>query len=250
MEGEAVDLERFPAPLWHAEDGGRYIGTGTAVATIDPDEHWVNLGAYRSMLVDRNHVTINIVSGKHGRTHMDKWMAREGRAPIAIHIGMDPLYMILAGVEVPTGISELNYAGAVRGEPVKVVRSTVTGLPIIASAEIVIEGWVVQGELADEGLAVGIAKKREEPEISRHFDWMSRRACRYDCSVAQRWYLALVAVAPLFGYTRSIKVLLHDDEPQWLDGGNILMIPRSWEPTRANAYALFAVKVAPHSLTL
>ena len=105
-------------------------------------------------------------------------------------------------------------------------------------------------ELADEGLAVGIAKKREEPEISRHFDWMSRRACRYDCSVAQRWYLALVAVAPLFGYTRSIKVLLHDDEPQWLDGGNILMIPRSWEPTRANAYALFAVKVAPHSLTL
>ncbi len=151
MEGEAVDLERFPAPLWHAEDGGRYIGTGTAVATIDPDEHWVNLGAYRSMLVDRNHVTINIVSGKHGRTHMDKWMAREGRAPIAIHIGMDPLYMILAGVEVPTGISELNYAGAVRGEPVKVVRSTVTGLPIIASAEIVIEGWVVQGELADEG---------------------------------------------------------------------------------------------------
>ena len=151
MEGDAVDLMRFPSPFWHAMDGGRYIGTGTAVATIDPEDHWVNLGAYRSMLVDRNHVTMNIVSGKHGFTHIDKWMAREGRAPIALHIGMDPLFMILAGVEVPTGISELNYAGAVRGEPVKVVRSTLTGLPLIASAEIVLEGWIHKGDKTAEG---------------------------------------------------------------------------------------------------
>jgi 4-hydroxy-3-polyprenylbenzoate decarboxylase len=151
MQGDAVDLMKFPTPLWHALDGGRYIGTGAAVATIDPDDHWVNLGAYRSMLVDRNHVTMNIVNGKHGRTHCDKWMAREGRAPVAIHIGMDPLFMILAGVEVPTGMSELNYAGAVRGEPVKVVRSTITGLPLIADAEIIIEGWIKQGETTAEG---------------------------------------------------------------------------------------------------
>jgi 4-hydroxy-3-polyprenylbenzoate decarboxylase len=151
MQGDAVDLMKFPTPLWHALDGGRYIGTGAAVATIDPDDHWVNLGAYRSMLVDKNHVTMNIVNGKHGRTHCDKWMAREGRAPVAIHIGMDPLFMILAGVEVPTGMSELNYAGAVRGEPVKVVKSTVTGLPLIADAEIIIEGWIQQGETTDEG---------------------------------------------------------------------------------------------------
>lgn len=151
MQGDAVDLMKFPTPLWHALDGGRYIGTGAAVATIDPDDHWVNLGAYRSMLVDKNHVTMNIVNGKHGRTHCDKWMAREGRAPVAIHIGMDPLFMILAGVEVPTGMSELNYAGAVRGEPVKVVKSTVTGLPLIADAEIIIEGWIKQGETTDEG---------------------------------------------------------------------------------------------------
>ena len=63
MQGDTVDLMKFPTPLWHALDGGRYIGTGAAVATIDPDDHWVNLGAYRSMLVDKNHVTMNIVNG-------------------------------------------------------------------------------------------------------------------------------------------------------------------------------------------
>ncbi len=151
MEGDAVDLTRFPTPLWHAMDGGRYIGTGVAVATIDPEDNWVNLGAYRSMLVDRNHVALAIIQGKHGHIHNQKWMEREGRAPVAIHIGMDPLFMILGGVEVPTGISELNYAGAIRGEPVKVVKSTVTGLPIIANAEIVLEGWIRKDDRIDEG---------------------------------------------------------------------------------------------------
>jgi UbiD family decarboxylase len=70
---------------------------------------------------------------------------------VAIHIGMDPLFLILAGVEVPTGVSELAYAGAVRGKPVRVIQSSVTGLPIIADAEIVLEGWVQKGDLADEG---------------------------------------------------------------------------------------------------
>ena len=28
MEGEAVDLFKFPAPRFHDGDGGRYIGTG------------------------------------------------------------------------------------------------------------------------------------------------------------------------------------------------------------------------------
>lgn len=151
MEGGNIDLLKFPTPFWHEMDGGRYIGTGTAVATIDPEEKWVNLGAYRSMLMDRNHVTLNIVQGKHGQIHNQKWMEREGRAPVAIHIGMDPLFLVLGGVEVPTGVSELNYAGAIRGEPVKVVKSTVTGLPIIANAEIVLEGWVKKGDKTDEG---------------------------------------------------------------------------------------------------
>ncbi|HUF80212.1 MAG TPA: UbiD family decarboxylase, partial [Burkholderiales bacterium] len=137
MEGGDVDLLKFPTPFWHAMDGGRYIGTGVAVATVDPEDGWVNLGAYRSMLMDRNHVTLAAVPGKHGYIHNQKWMEREGRAPVAIHIGMDPLFMVIGGVEVAAGISELNYAGAIRGEPVKVVKSTVTGLPIIAGAEIV-----------------------------------------------------------------------------------------------------------------
>ena len=31
MSGDAVALERFPAPYWHVKDGGPYIGSGSVV---------------------------------------------------------------------------------------------------------------------------------------------------------------------------------------------------------------------------
>ena len=33
LRGAAVDLTRFPAPLWHEDDGGRYLGTVCIAAT-------------------------------------------------------------------------------------------------------------------------------------------------------------------------------------------------------------------------
>lgn len=104
-------------------------------------------------------------------------------------------------------------------------------------------------DLISDGMDIGLAKKKVQSEAPKHFDWFAVSPCRYDSSVAQRWYVALVAVAPVFAYTGPIRVLLHDDEPEWLAGANIIKIPRSWEPTRAHAFALFAVLVAPRNVS-
>ena len=47
--GDQVDVTKFPAPLWHAEDGGRYLGTGNIVIMRDPDSGWVNAGSSDSL---------------------------------------------------------------------------------------------------------------------------------------------------------------------------------------------------------
>ena len=52
MQGEDVDVTRFPTPKWHEPDGGRYIGTGSFNVTRDPDEDWINCGTYRVMIHD------------------------------------------------------------------------------------------------------------------------------------------------------------------------------------------------------
>ncbi len=150
-EKEAVDVLEFPAPVWHEKDGGRYIGTGCVVVTRDPDSDWINLGAYRIMVLDERHVTVLMVPGKHGRMHYEKWWAREGRCPIAISLGHDPLLFALAGVEIPLGVGEYNYAGAVMGQPVDIVAGPKTGLPIPAGAEAVLEGWIYPDRQALEG---------------------------------------------------------------------------------------------------
>jgi len=151
MTGDKVNVLAFPSPLWHEGDGGRYIGTGSYDITQDPDEGWVNLGTYRVMVHDEKSVGFYISPGKHGRVHRDKYFARNKPMPIAVVVGNDPLLYLMACNEVPYGTSEYDFAGGLRGKPYPVIRGEVTGLPIPAHAEIVLEGFVDPKKRRKEG---------------------------------------------------------------------------------------------------
>ncbi|MDP2726918.1 MAG: UbiD family decarboxylase, partial [Dehalococcoidia bacterium] len=87
MEGDQVDLLKFPAPRYHEEDGGRYIGTASVTITKDPDSDWVNLGTYRVQLHDKNTVGFFISPGKQGRIQREKYFAAGKPCPVAISFG-------------------------------------------------------------------------------------------------------------------------------------------------------------------
>ena len=53
-----VDLHRFPAPTWHRDDGGPYIGSGSIVVMRDPDSGWVNASIYRVQVHGKDRVTV------------------------------------------------------------------------------------------------------------------------------------------------------------------------------------------------
>ncbi|HSH71188.1 MAG TPA: UbiD family decarboxylase, partial [Deferrisomatales bacterium] len=149
--GDDVDVLGFPTPLWHEEDGGRYLGTGTCNITWDPDEDWVNLGTYRVMVQNKNTVGFYISPGKHGRIHRDKYQQRGEPMPVALVIGGDPLLYLMSCSEVPYGISEYELAGGLRGKPYPVIKGKITGLPIPAHAEIVLEGFIHPTKKMPEG---------------------------------------------------------------------------------------------------
>jgi UbiD family decarboxylase len=151
MIGDKVNVLAFPTPLWHENDGGRYIGTGSYDITQDPDEGWVNVGTYRVMIHDEKSVGFHISPGKHGRVHRDKYFARNQMMPAAVVVGDDPLLYLIACNEVPYGVSEYEFAGALRGKPYPVIRGEVTGLPIPANAEIVLEGFLDPQKRRKEG---------------------------------------------------------------------------------------------------
>lgn len=151
MTGDDIDVTKFPTPMWHEPDGGRYIGTGSYNITREPDENWVNCGTYRVMIHDKKSLGFYISPGKHGRIMRDKYQARKEPMPVAIVCGGDPMSFLMACSEVPYGICELEIVGGMRGAPVEVIKGPVTGLPIPANAEIVIEGFVQPGHEKIEG---------------------------------------------------------------------------------------------------
>ena len=151
VTGDDVDIEKFPAPIWHVNDGGRYIGTGCYSVTMDPDERWVNVGCYRGMIQDRKSVSLLMVPGKHGYMHREKYFKRGERMPLALVIGGDPLFFFMAGTEHPYGVCEYDIVGGMRRKAVELVRGKVTGLPFPANAEIVFEGFLDNQNRKKEG---------------------------------------------------------------------------------------------------
>jgi UbiD family decarboxylase len=151
LEGDAVDIWKFPTPKWHAEDGGRYIGTGDNVITRDPEDGSLNVGTYRVMIHDKNHTGLYISPGKGGRIHRDKYFARGEDMPSVVVLGADPYLFLASCLEIRPGLSELDWVGGMRGEPLACIRGKHTGLPIPANAEIAIEGFLKHDEKRLEG---------------------------------------------------------------------------------------------------
>jgi UbiD family decarboxylase len=151
LTGDAVDITRFPTPIWHVNDGGRYIGTGCYSVTMDPDERWINVGCYRAMIQDPRSVSLLMVPGKHGYMHREKYFRRGEKMPLALVLGGDPLFFFMGGTEHPYGLCEYDIVGGMRGKPVELVRGQKTGLPFPANAEIVLEGFLSNDNRKNEG---------------------------------------------------------------------------------------------------
>jgi UbiD family decarboxylase len=155
VSGEDVDLGKFPTPKWHEGDGGRYIGTGCAVITRDPDTGEVHFGTYRVMIHDRNTAGLYIRGDKRGARIRNKYWERGQSCPVAVALGNEPMIFLGAATIIgrQTGAPKYDFVGYMRGAPVEVVEEEITGLPIPATAEIVMVGEVppLEQEARPEG---------------------------------------------------------------------------------------------------
>lgn len=150
-EGKRLDVNKFPSPRWNKLDGGRYIGTGTLAFTRDPDTGRLNMGTYRVMVLEDGRLSVYISPGKHGRINRDKFFERGKPCPITLSFGHDPAVFLAGPLNLRYGVSELEYAGGIKGEPVDILEGTLTGLPIPAFSELAVEGEIVPNERVPEG---------------------------------------------------------------------------------------------------
>lgn len=188
--GDKVDIFKFPAPKWLADDGGRYIGTLDAVITRDPDEGWVNVAVRRIQIHDKNTATIFHEPGSDGGIIRRKYWSKGQSCPVAVTFGQDLDLVAGAAAHLPWGMSEYDYVGWWRKKPVEVIKGPVTGLPIPADAEIVFEGEMMPPE---------VESRMEGPW---GLDW------------AKHW------AKPRAESAFRVKCVLHRDDPILLAGVN------------------------------
>ncbi len=141
MRGKKVDLTTLPAPHWHRKDGGPFIGSGSIVIMRDPDGGWINASIYRVQVHGKNRVTIQFDHpGRHGAIIAKKYWDKGKSCPVAVVNGQDPALFIAGFEYLPDGQSEYDFAGSIKGAPMELFAGPLTGLPLPAQAESILEG--------------------------------------------------------------------------------------------------------------
>ena len=151
QEGDEVDLGGLPIQTCWPNDAAPLLSWGLTV-TRGPDGGRQNLGIYRQQLLGRNRLIMRWLAHRGGALDYQAWQAaRPGEPfPVAVVIGADPATLLAAVMPIPDGLSEYQFAGLLRGERTELL-ATASGLDVPARAEIVLEGVITPGDVADEG---------------------------------------------------------------------------------------------------
>jgi 2,5-furandicarboxylate decarboxylase 1 len=145
--GNDVDLTRLPIPIFSEKDPAPFITLGLSISR-DPKSGGKNTSIYRLQLKGRNR--LGIMAQHLVRQLVEAESLGKG-LPIAIAIGTDPVIPLATQWMAPYGTDEMALAGALRGQPVEVVKAETVDLEVPATAEIVIEGNVLPNIREQEG---------------------------------------------------------------------------------------------------
>src|SRR5215216_4530559 len=147
LTGDDVDLDLLPIQRCWPGDPAPFV-TLPAVITHDPRTGTRNVGMYRMQKVDGRTTYMHWQIHKDGRAD---YLLADGRLEVAVALGLDPVSAYSASAPLPKHVDEFMLAGFLKGSPVELVRAKTIGIDVPANAEIVLEGYVEQGDVAPEG---------------------------------------------------------------------------------------------------
>lgn len=149
VQAEA-DLESLPIPHWFEAETGPYITAGVIVAH-DPDSGRRNVSIARLQPRGKRDAFIGIAPNHHLSVFARRAAAQGRELDVAVTIGQHPAIVLASNLYLRPGDDELDYAGALLGRPVPLVRCRTIDVEVPASSEVVLEGRLDPATLLDEG---------------------------------------------------------------------------------------------------
>jgi 2,5-furandicarboxylate decarboxylase 1 len=140
----------LPVPHWFEKERGPYITAGVVIAK-HPETGRRNVSIARFRLEGGNRLMAGIAPTHHLARLLAAAGERGKELEIAIVIGNHPATLIASQMYVELGRDEYDIAGALLGEPLRLVRCKTIDVEVPAEAEIVLEGRLVPNRQIVEG---------------------------------------------------------------------------------------------------
>jgi 4-hydroxy-3-polyprenylbenzoate decarboxylase len=152
FKDEEVDLRKIPIQTCWPEDVAPLITWGLVV-TKGPEKERQNLGIYRQQLLSKNQLIMRWLAHRGGALDFREWNKKHPgeKFPIAVALGADPATILAAVTPVPDSLSEYAFAGLLRGSKTELVKCLTNDLQVPASGEIILEGYLEEQNIAEEG---------------------------------------------------------------------------------------------------
>ncbi|GIC79462.1 3-octaprenyl-4-hydroxybenzoate carboxy-lyase [Moritella sp. F3] len=152
LTGDDVDLSKIPVQHCWPGDVAPLITWGLTI-TQGPYKKRQNLGIYRQQVLSKNKVIMRWLSHRGGALDFKEFQELNPgeNYPVSVALGADPATILGAVTPVPDSLSEYAFAGLLRGSRTEVVKSISNDLEVPAGAEIILEGYIAPGEMAEEG---------------------------------------------------------------------------------------------------
>jgi 2,5-furandicarboxylate decarboxylase 1 len=148
--GDDVDLAQVPLLTHYDVNAAPYVTAGIVVAA-DPDTGVRNTSYNRLMMAGKRELRIFMAVGRHLWTLHNKLERRDQPLPIAIVIGVHPLFSLGAQAFTPATEDEYAVIGGMMGEPLRLVKAKTVPIPVPADAEMIIEGQILPHVRRTEG---------------------------------------------------------------------------------------------------
>jgi 4-hydroxy-3-polyprenylbenzoate decarboxylase len=160
LDGEAIDLYKYPIPKIQDKNGGQYL-TSQVVLVRDEETGWTNMGVYRLMVTGKNTLVHGGIPRRTEPSHFEKIVkechAKDKPAPFAVVIGGPPEMMMAATMTNPQGTDEYALAGALGLNSIPLVKAKLSNIMVPANAEMILEGHIYPKDTADEGPFGGLS---------------------------------------------------------------------------------------------
>lgn len=168
-------LTSLPAIKFYSTDGGRYI-TSSIVIAKTPGVDSYNASIHRLMVIDSRSTAIRLVP-RHLYRIYEQNRRMDKDTEVAIVIGAHPIVELASSLSPPYGVFELGLVEELGGEHLEVVYTPKYGIPVPASASVVIEGRITRN-LAKEGPFVDILRLpdrvRDQPVLVADYVYVSK----------------------------------------------------------------------------